>query len=157
MKYLSISMVALAVFSGCNGNNVKTVTIEAGRDYNPSSFTDGAVSLTAKMAAIPDFVDLVEGAAGTGWVELSSDQGRFCYQGNGGNNNTVGTGFVLRKQKLLNSSQPCSSSADDQAISRHRVFVQMLKSPVVLKLNGGGVSSGLQGPTRASITLFITE
>lgn len=153
MKYFSMIIVFLTVL-GC-GKSADTepqtqtatpaiqrdITFEASRGYNPSSWSNYTEEIVLdSRARVPiELIVTNNGNSGTGWASISTEDRKFCYQGNASNNNTSnGDKFVLVKEKTL-LTEECFQANNDAVYDS----VIDLKSGQIINVSvhGGGCSN----------------
>lgn len=132
---------------GANGNSValekEDLVIEASRSYGPSIFSPTTSEAFAGFFKFPETLELVSGAAGTGWASITLEDARLCYQGNGANNQQAGDSFLFKK--VVVPSAECFNGA---AIANSLSTVLLMSGEAItLSLHGGGISSALQPGT----------
>lgn len=115
------------------------ILLSASRDYRPSDWNNDERKLEfAASFLIPEEVDLIAGNSATGWMSLYVGSRKFCYQGNGANNSSIGDKFILKHEKLSLEEQ-CHNSTDNIEFSA--IADVELGDEVKLVINGGGCSS----------------
>lgn len=131
------------------------VVIQASRTYSPSTFSPGLSEAPAGVYSLPEVITLTSGVAGTGWVSIILDGIRYCYQGNGRNNNDPGSAFQYRGAATDVNDECFEAGRTELPLER---FVRS-DDQIELQLNGGGVSSSIRtdSSVEAEILALIAE
>lgn len=131
------------------------VVIQASRTYGPSTFSPGLSEAPAGVYSLPEVITLTSGVAGTGWVSIILDGIRYCYQGNGRNNNDPGSAFQYRGAATDVNDECFEAGRTELPLER---FVRS-DDQIELQLNGGGVSSSIRtdSSVEAEILALIAE
>jgi hypothetical protein len=130
-------------------NESKSYSAE--RYYDPSQFVNASDSIEADEIQLPSFIALDFGVAGTGWLTVELGDTRFCYQGNGANNNTPGTGFTFKGE--TDSSNSCQSAT---LVNNGLLLAPTEEVDLVVTINGGGVTGAIRGAgTGVTVNLLL--
>lgn len=134
-------------------SEVKTYSAE--RYYDPSQFVNASDTLEADEIELPNFLALDFGVAGTGWLTVELGDTRFCYQGNGANNNTPGSGFSFQGE--TDATNSCQSAS---LVNNGLLYTPVGEIDLNLTINGGGVSGAIRGAgtgTTLELLLEVTK
>ena len=145
---------------GQDGRNAEVVSFElvllTTRSYNPSVLPVIEAEVGPGIVEIPDVIELVDGAAGTGWATLRVGNLKYCYQGNGGNNNNAGTAFVYKGAKEADKKCDINSPGHPFLQDVLLTFLTARTLDVELQINGGGINSSLQELGTVATATLIT-
>lgn len=131
---------------------IEEKTYNVQRLYDPSAFVNATDALQATAVTLPNFLPLLNGVAGTGWLTVTLGDVNYCYQGNGANNNSVGTGFSFKGE--VDATEECFSAPK---LNNGLVYSDNLgQIPVSIVINGGGVSGAIRGAgTNVDVPLTV--
>lgn len=116
------------------------LVLEASRSYNPSDWNNKTVAAEPGVYLFPETLELVSGAAGTGWASIVLEDSTLCYQGNGLNNGQAGTEFVF--SRIVAKGSSCYSNPVIISTSLSKALLSSGEL-ITLSFNGGGVNNTL--------------
>lgn len=132
------------------GYELKTLTLEADRFYNPSTWSNDERVVQAGTYMFPQTI-VAEGNAGTGWLTIKLGAYSLCYQGAAANNNQSSLQFKLKGYK--SSAEPCESGAP---VASQPVLFATEQTTLSLSINGGGCGSICQ-TTSVEVNVTSTQ
>jgi hypothetical protein len=117
---------------------------EALRTYDPSTFTDLVHEIPEhSLAVVPAEFTTVEGATGTGWLSVTYAGVKFCYQGDGVNNDAMGTKFRLKR---IRDGGNCDANGGFVTVASVPMAIPSEHSAQLytVSVHGGGISTTLR-------------